>query len=577
MISQKIKELDYKGKLNSLPDSIYIRLKYYAVFGRLPNLHNPKRFSEKLQWLKLHDRKELYTKLSDKYEAKKIVGKKIGKEHIIPTIGVYDNFDKIDINKLPNKFVMKCTHDSGGVIVCKDKKKLNWEDAKQLINNNLKSNFYIVSREWPYKNIKPRIIIEEYIGSDLTDYRFYCFHGKVEYIYEYTNKGTKDNHKPEPTHCNVYDRNWKQQKFRNNSGPTEEPTKKPKKLKEMIEIAEKLSKGLKFIRVDLYNIGEKIYFGELTFYPGAGWSIFHPDTYDYKLGRLLKIKESKSRKSLIKKRDRVLLKAKVPVMSELVGKGIEYIYKPGCVGSGEGWKYWRNFGKWTRSIKNYKVVVLSENYYNYDVSRYIKQVNPDCKVILFFWNKLVFDSYFKVIEDPNLDEIYTFDEEEAEKYHFKHNSTYYSKKVKLPKNNIENDVVFLGRAKDREKDIRDLEKKLRKKKIKTDFKIITDEKDIIGYKDYLEMVSKAKCLLDFNAYNQRGLALRVMEGLFFKKKVITTNKYVKEYDFYNKNNFFIIGEDDWKEIKNFINSDYEEVDQKIIDYYDFEQWIKRFK
>ena len=275
--------------------------------------------------------------------------------------------------------------------------------------------------------------------------------------------------------------------------------------------------------------------------------------------------------------DRVMIKAKMPCLDELAGHGAEFMYKPGCCGSGEGRKYWRNFGSWMKHVKEYKYVILGENYYNYDVSRYIKERNPNCKVILFFWNKLVFDHYFDLTKDPNLDEIYTFDEEEAEKYNFKFNTTYYSKRAKLPENEIEDDVIFLGRAKDRMDDILSFEKKLKKKKIKTNFKIITDEKDYVDYKDYIVMISKCKCLLDFNAYNQRGLALRTMEALFFKKKLITTNKFIKTYDFYNKNNIFIIGEDNMDDIVDFINSPYEPIDPEIVDYYDFDNWIKRFE
>jgi hypothetical protein len=278
-----------------------------------------------------------------------------------------------------------------------------------------------------------------------------------------------------------------------------------------------------------------------------------------------------------KSKERVLIKTKVPCMDELVGHGIEYTYKPGFEESHKGWRYWKNFGTWAKNVKNYELVVLGENYYNFDVSRYIKKVNPKCKVIVFYWNKLVFQSYFDILKDPNVDEFYTFDEEESEKYNFSFNTTYYSKKVKLPKNKIEYDCLFLGRAKDREKEIRNIEEKLNKKKLKTNFIVIKDEKDYVDYKDYLTMISKTKTLLDYNAYNQKGLALRVMESLFFEKKLITANKNVKNYDFYNKNNIFIIGEDNWKDIDKFINSDYEKIDQDIIDYYDFDQWIKRFK
>lgn len=277
------------------------------------------------------------------------------------------------------------------------------------------------------------------------------------------------------------------------------------------------------------------------------------------------------------KEDRVLIKAKVPYLRNLIDHGIELTYKPGCVGSGEGWKYWRNFGKWTKKVKGYKYVILGENYYNFDVSRYVKKRNPKCKVIVFFWNKMVYDWYFDLLKDPNVDEFYTFDKEEAEKYNFKLNSTFYTKGLKLKDNKITNDVLFLGRSKDREDEILDIEKQIKKEKVKTDFRIIKDEKDYIDYYDYLDLLSKSKAILDYNAFNQSGLSLRVMESLFHKKKLITSNKTIKNYDFYNKNNIFIIGVDKWKDLNKFINSKYEDVDEEIIDYYDFDNWIKRFK
>lgn len=278
-----------------------------------------------------------------------------------------------------------------------------------------------------------------------------------------------------------------------------------------------------------------------------------------------------------RKKKRVLIKAKVPCLYELINHGIEYTYKPGFDNSSKGKKYWKNFGKWIKDIKNYEIVILGENYYNFDVSRYIKKINPKCKVIVYFWNKLVFDSYFDILDDHNVDEFYTFDEEEAQKYNFKFNTTYYSKKVSLPNNKIETDVIFCGRSKDREDKILKIENRLNKNNISTDFRIITDEKDYIEYNLYLEMVSKSKALLDYNAYNQKGLSLRVMEALFFEKKLITNNKNIKKCKFYNKNNIFIIGVDKWCNIDSFLKSKYKKIDNDIIDYYDFEQWIMRFK
>ncbi len=276
-------------------------------------------------------------------------------------------------------------------------------------------------------------------------------------------------------------------------------------------------------------------------------------------------------------RKRVLVKAKVPYLRNLIGNGVELTYKNNKDSSYPGKRYWKNFGSWRKHIKEYEMIILGENNYNYDASKYIKKVNPKCKVIVFYWNKIVFDSYLDILNDPNVDEFYTYDEDEAKKYKFKLTSTFYTKGLKLSDNKPEYDVLFLGRAKDREKEILEIENKIKKQKLKTNFKIIKDEKDYIDYYDYLELLSKSKAILDYNAFDQRGLSLRVMESIFHKKKLITSNKTIKKQKFYNKNNIFIIGIDKWENLNDFINSDYEEIDQEIIDYYDFEEWIKRFK
>ena len=282
-------------------------------------------------------------------------------------------------------------------------------------------------------------------------------------------------------------------------------------------------------------------------------------------------------KKLFNKKERVLIKTKVPYLPELIGHGIEYTYKSGCINKKKIWNYCMNYGSWKKNIKNYEMIIIGENYYDFEFSKYIKKKNKDCKVIVFFWNKLVFDSYLNILNDPNVDEFYTFDEEDAEKYKLALNTTFYTKRKKLPRNEIKNDLVFIGRSKDRENNLLKIKKQLEKHDLDLDFNIIKDEKDYIEYDDYLKKVSKAKAILEYNAYDQHGLSLRVMESIFFEKKLITNNKHIKKYKFYNRNNIFIIGEDKWSNVKKFINSKYKKNDKKIIDYYDFDKWILRFK
>lgn len=277
-----------KGYFNFLSDKIFIRLKYEILMNSKLNLENPKTFNEKLQWLKLYDRKDIYTIMADKYAAKKYISNLIGEKYIIPTLGIYSNFDEIDFMKLPNKFVIKCTHDSGGLVICKDKSKLNIKSAKNKINKCLSQNYYYTNREWVYKNIEPKIIIEKYIDGLEFDYRFYCFEGTPKYIYVYTEKEIGSD-KPSIENCDIYNIKWEKQEFHNKSLPSKNGVLKPKLLDEMIKISKKISKNTHFLRVDFYYINGKIYLSELTFYPGAGFSKFYPEKYDYNLGSLIKI------------------------------------------------------------------------------------------------------------------------------------------------------------------------------------------------------------------------------------------------------------------------------------------------
>lgn len=181
------------GFYNYWSDEKFLKRKYKLILGHSLNLKNPTLFSEKLQWLKLHDRKPIYTTMVDKYEAKKYVANIIGEQYIIPTLGVWDKFEDIDFNKLPNQFVLKCTHDSGGLVICRDKRKFDVKAAKKKINRSLKRNYFWQGREWPYKNVKPRVIAEKYMedaqSGELKDYKFFCFNGMPKFMYISNDRG----------------------------------------------------------------------------------------------------------------------------------------------------------------------------------------------------------------------------------------------------------------------------------------------------------------------------------------------------------------------------------------------------
>lgn len=268
--------------LRFIPDKTYLKLYYFAVFKKKLNLANPCTFNEKLQWLKLYDKKDIYITMVDKYEVKKYVSDIIGEEFIIPTIGIYDSFDEIDFDKLPNQFVLKCTHDSDGIIIVNDKAKFNIKESKKLINKCLKRNYFYSGREWPYKKVKPRIIIEKYMGDNLADYKFFTFNADVKCVLLCTDR--KKNLKE-----TFLDTNWEIMPFKRPNHDIEEKAQKPKQLKNMIKFAKKLSKNIPFLRVDFYEIDGKIYFGELTFFPASGLNKFEPKEWDSKLGEWIQL------------------------------------------------------------------------------------------------------------------------------------------------------------------------------------------------------------------------------------------------------------------------------------------------
>lgn len=239
-----------------------------------------------MQWLKLHAKHTEYTNLVDKYEVKNYVKKVLGEDYIIPTLGVWENFDDIDFDKLPNQFVLKTTHDSGGVIVCKDKKFLNITAAKKKIEKSLRHNYYYEHREYPYRNVKPRIIAEKFMvdesGTELKDYKFFCFDGKCKMLFVATDR-------PYDTRFNFYDTEFNQLPFKQGHPLSTKEIKKPIGFEQMKDIAEKLSKGFPHLRVDLYDINGHIYFGELTFFHFSGNVPFEPNEWDYKIGKWLNL------------------------------------------------------------------------------------------------------------------------------------------------------------------------------------------------------------------------------------------------------------------------------------------------
>ena len=269
-----------------IPDRIYLQIVYFKHFRRFINFNNPKTFNEKIQWLKLNYRNEEYTKLVDKYRVKQYITKLIGEEYVIPTLGVWKNVDDIDFKSLPEKFVLKCNNDSGGIVICKNKKDFDEAKAKSFLKERLKNNGYWYGREWPYKNVKPCIIAEKYmedsISKDLKDYKFFCFNGSMEFFDIDIDRFIEHR-------ANYYDRNGNFLPFGKKYCPPDY-TKKiemPKNLGKMIELAETISHNTVLSRIDFYEIDGQVYFGEITFYPGSGFSPFTDEKWDYKLGDMI--------------------------------------------------------------------------------------------------------------------------------------------------------------------------------------------------------------------------------------------------------------------------------------------------
>ena len=279
---RSIVPLASKGLFNWIPDEPYLKFVYRGEMKKKLNLDSPKTFNEKLQWLKLHDRKEIYHTLVDKAEIKDYVSNIIGNEYIIPTIGVWNSVDDIPFRKLPNRFVIKCTHDSGSVIVCSDKAKLDIEKVKKKLRYCLKKSTFWFGREWPYKGLTPHIIAEEMLGDGsraLTDYKVLCFNGVPKLIEVHIGRGTFDHTQ------DFYTTDWQRTEIVQTCEPmAKEPMSAPNCLNQMIELSRTLCKGFIHIRVDWYIVDEKLYFGELTFYDGSGFAKFVDEKWDQMLG-----------------------------------------------------------------------------------------------------------------------------------------------------------------------------------------------------------------------------------------------------------------------------------------------------
>lgn len=284
-----VDNLQKKQMLNWMSDKAFLKLRYRTIFHKKLELKNPKTFNEKLQWLKLYDRKPEYIELVDKYRVRQWVEEKIGAEYLIPLLGLWERAEDIDFDSLPEQFVLKCNHDSGCVLVCKDKNTFDKEGAVRRLNAQLEKNLYWWGREWPYKDVKPCIIAEKFMSDangNLDDYKFMCFDGEVKCSFvcseRFTGKGL---------HVTFFDLDWNVMSFERSHPAVKEGLPKPTQYEKMLELAHALSENIPFVRVDFYEVDGRIYFGEMTLFPGCGFEAFQPEQWDETMGSWLKLPE----------------------------------------------------------------------------------------------------------------------------------------------------------------------------------------------------------------------------------------------------------------------------------------------
>ena len=268
-----------RGRLTHMPSDVFLKNMYRIKMNRELDLENPVFYTEKLQWLKLYDHRPVYTTMVDKYAVKQYVADRIGEQYVIPLLGVWENANDIDFDALPDRFVLKTTHDSGALVICKDKKTLDVADAKKRLNRFLNRCYYDCNREWPYKNVKPRIIAETYMEDstyrELRDYKFFTFGGKPKVLYIAQGRG-----RGEPTVADFFDMDFNHLPFTIDHDTAKTPPPKPACFEEMKRLAEILSEGTPQLRVDFYEVDGRVYFGEMTFFHCSGFDGFHPEEWD---------------------------------------------------------------------------------------------------------------------------------------------------------------------------------------------------------------------------------------------------------------------------------------------------------
>lgn len=274
-----------------MSDRVYLSIMYRILMGKKLRLDNPVTFNEKLQYLKIHGRNNEYTKMVDKYVVKQYVAKKIGRQYVVPTFQVWNSVEEIDLQQLPEKFVLKCTHDSGGVVVVKDKSNLNLEDTKKFLKKHLKRNFYFHAREWPYKNVKPRILAERFLGENVMEVKLFMFDGKMKYFMICGGEA----HNAKSRTQDYFDSSFHHLNCTGTFPKSKKTVEIPFEMDQMIQLSEDLSSGIVHVRVDWYLIKHKIYFGELTFSNGSGFINYRPSYWDERFGKFLPIDKDTGR------------------------------------------------------------------------------------------------------------------------------------------------------------------------------------------------------------------------------------------------------------------------------------------
>lgn len=273
-----------------IPTKMYLKMLFLLRMGYNIDLKNPKTFSEKLQWLKIYNRQSEYKKMVDKAVVKDYVASLIGEKYIIPTLGIWEKPEEIEWDKLPDQFVLKTTHGGGseGVVICKDKSSFDRVKAIKKLKKAMKQDIWISLREWPYKDLQKHIIAEKYLedqSGGLTDYKFYCFNGKVKYCETISGRFTKKQ-------IDFFDLNWNHEEFTfNGYDYADERPVLPICFEEMTKVAGKLCKDKPYSRIDLYVADNKVYFGEITFFPASGFRGFHPEEWNVRLGDMITLPE----------------------------------------------------------------------------------------------------------------------------------------------------------------------------------------------------------------------------------------------------------------------------------------------